>query len=163
MRKDKELVLIHEISVHPVTTMLSHVDFLGVKKGEAVHAEVALKFVGESPAEKNKVGRVEELLSAVQVFADPTKLPKEIEVDISGLATSHDVIFIKDLKVPAGVKIDNDLSQAVVTVIELNNEAEEEPVVASVNLMVKIAQKLDFKKEYKLADKFKNKLGIFNV
>lgn len=127
-----ELVLIHEISVHPVTTMLSHVDFLGVKKGEAVHAEVALKFVGESPAEKNKVGRVEELLSAVQVFADPTKLPKEIEVDISGLATSHDVIFIKDLKVPAGVKIDNDLSQAVVTVIELNNEAEEEPVVAPV-------------------------------
>jgi hypothetical protein len=30
---------------------------------------------------------------------------------------------------------------------------EDEPVVASVNLMVKIAQKLDFKKEYRLADK----------
>ena len=30
---------------------------------------------------------------------------------------------------------------------------EEEPITASVNLMVKIAQKLDFKKNYKLADK----------
>jgi hypothetical protein len=30
---------------------------------------------------------------------------------------------------------------------------EEEPVVASVNLMVKIAQKLDIKKKYRLADK----------
>ena len=30
---------------------------------------------------------------------------------------------------------------------------EDKPVVASVNLMVKIAQKLDFKKEYRLADK----------
>lgn len=117
-----ELVLIHEISVHPVTTMLSHVDFLGVKKGEAVHAEVELKFVGESPAEKNKLGRVEELLSSVHVFADPTKLPKHIEIDLSVLETAHDVIFIKDIKAPAGVKIDNDPSQAVVTVIDLHNE-----------------------------------------
>ena len=116
-----ELVLIHEISVHPVTTMLAHVDFLGVKKGEAVHAEVELKFIGESPAEKNKLGRVEELLSSVQVFADPTKLPKYIEVDLNSLATAHDVIFIKDIKAPTGVKIDNDPSQAVVTVIDLHN------------------------------------------
>lgn len=116
-----ELVLIHEISVHPVTTMLSHVDFLGVKKGEAVHAEVELKFVGESPAEKNKLGRVEELLSSVDVFADPTKLPKHIEIDLSVLETAHDVIFIKDIKAPAGVKIENDPSQAVVTVIDLHN------------------------------------------
>ena len=116
-----ELVLIHEISVHPVTTMLSHVDFLGVKKGEAVHAEVELKFIGESAAEKNKLGRVEELLSSVHVFADPTKLPKCIEVDLSVLETAHDVIFIKDIKAPAGVKIDNDPSQAVVTVIDLHN------------------------------------------
>lgn len=117
-----ELVLIHEISVHPVTTMLAHVDFLWVKKGEAVHAEVELKFVGESPAEKDKLGRVEELLSSVDVFADPTKLPKYIEVDISGLVTAHDVIFIKDIKAPAGVKIENEANQAVVTVIEFNNE-----------------------------------------
>lgn len=126
-----ELVLIHEISVHPVTTMLSHVDFLGVKKGEAVHAEVELKFVGESPAEKNKLGRVEELLSSVHVYADPTKLPKNIEVDLSVLATAHDVIFIRDLKAPAGVKIDNDPSQAVVTVIDLHSGNEEEEVATS--------------------------------
>lgn len=126
-----ELVLIHEISVHPVTTMLSHVDFLGVKKGEAVHAEVELKFVGESPAEKNKLGRVEELLSSVHVYADPTKLPKNIEVDLSVLATAHDVIFIRDLKAPAGVKIDNDPSQAVVTVIDFHNNNEDDADVAA--------------------------------
>ena len=32
-------------------------------------------------------------------------------------------------------------------------EDEEEPITASVNLMVKIAQKLDLKKKYRLADK----------
>jgi len=127
-----ELVLIHEISVHPVTTMLSHVDFLGVKKGEAVHAEVELKFVGEAPAEKNKLGRVEELLSSVHVYADPTKLPKNIEVDLSVLVTAHDVIFIRDLKAPAGVKIDNDPAQAVVTVIDFHNNNEDDADVAPV-------------------------------
>jgi hypothetical protein len=40
---------------------------------------------------------------------------------------------------------------------------EEEPTTASVKLMVKIAQKLDLKKKYKLADKFTNILGKFNV
>jgi hypothetical protein len=34
---------------------------------------------------------------------------------------------------------------------------------ASVNLMVKIAQKLDFKNNYKLADKFTNILRKYNV
>ena len=34
-----------------------------------------------------------------------------------------------------------------------DEDDEDEPVVASVNLMVKISQKLDFKKEYRLADK----------
>ena len=43
------------------------------------------------------------------------------------------------------------------------DEDEEEPVVASVNLMVKIAQKLDLKKNYKLADKFINILRKYNV
>lgn len=118
-----ELVLIHDIAVHPVSTLLSHVDFLGVKKGVAVHAEVELQFINESPAEKNKLGRVEALLSSIDVFADPTKLPKYIEVDLAQLENAHDVIFIKDIKAPAGVKIENDPSQAVVTVIDLHNES----------------------------------------
>ena len=44
-----------------------------------------------------------------------------------------------------------------------DEDDEDEPVVASVNLMVKIAQKLDSKKNYKLADKFTNILRKYNV
>ena len=118
------LVLIHTIALNPVTTMLSHVDFLVVKKGEAVHAEVELRFISESPVEKAKTGRVNELLSTVQVYADPTKLPKYIDVDMSTLVHIHDVIFIKDLKLPDGVKVENDIDQAVITVVGLGDENE---------------------------------------
>lgn len=40
---------------------------------------------------------------------------------------------------------------------------EDWPKQASINLMVKIARKLDFNKNYKLADKFTNILGRYNV
>ena len=42
-------------------------------------------------------------------------------------------------------------------------ENEEEPTIASLKTMVKIASKLDLKKKYKLADKFTNIMGRYNV
>jgi hypothetical protein len=54
-----------------------------------------------------------------------------------------------------------DLQKMFVAPFEPDDE--DEPVVASVNLMVKIAQKLDSKKNYKLADKFINILRKYNV
>lgn len=121
-----ELVLIHEVAVHPVTTALSHVDFLWVVKGQAVSAEVELVYVGESPVEKNKLGRIEQLLTEVTVKADPTKLPKYIEVDLSAIQTLQDVIFVKDLKLPQSVGVENDPEQAVATAIEFATETEED-------------------------------------
>ncbi len=123
-----ELVLIHEVSVHPVTTALSHVDFLGVVKGQAVHAEVELVYVGESLVEKDKLGRVEQLLDFVTVKADPTKLPKNIEVNLSEIKTLQDVIVIKDLKVAKDVEIENDPEQAVATAVEFSNESTEDTI-----------------------------------
>lgn len=126
-----ELVLIHEISVNPVTTALWHVDFLGVVKGQAVNAEVELVYVGESPVEKDKLGRVEQLLTEVTVKADPTKLPKHIEVDLSSIKTLQDVIFIKDLKVSKDVEIENDPEQAVATAVEFSNETADDTAEAT--------------------------------
>lgn len=120
-----ELVLIHKVLAHPVTTMLTHIDFLGVKKDVAVHAEVHLEYIGESPAEKEKIGRVQTLLDSVEVVAKPMDLPKSLQVDLSGLHMIHDVLFVKDIVVPKGVKIENDPDQAVVTVVALSEEKEE--------------------------------------
>ena len=119
-----ELALIHEISLNPVTVMLAHVDFLVVKKWQAVNAEVELRFVGESPADKNKIGRIQHILDTVDVKADPTKLPKYIDVDMTKLEVIHDVIFVKDLILPEWVMIETDPEQAIVTVVSLGDENE---------------------------------------
>lgn len=119
-------MLIHDITVHPVTSMLMHVDFLGVRADQEVEAEVELIFEGVSNVEKEKLGRIEEILDYITVKAIPSKLPKSISVDLSKIETLQDVIFIKDLSIPKDVEVINDEDQAVATAVEFKEEVIEE-------------------------------------
>ena len=122
----QELVLIHDLDVHSVTDELLHVDFLAVKADEKVEAEVPIVLVGESPVEKNNIGRVELVKDAVLVEAYPQDLPHEIKVDISKIQTPADVIHVSDLEVPEKVTIKENLEETVATVVEFESEWEEE-------------------------------------
>ena len=131
----KHLVLVHHIDVHPVTDALLHVDFHAVKSDEKVHAEVHLSFIGESPVEKNKLGRVQTLIDSIHVTALPADLPKEIVIDLSKIESEQDVLFIKDLEVSDKVSIDEDGDIAIVTVVWLwssSSEEEEESAVEEI-------------------------------
>lgn len=67
------------------------------------------------------------LLDSVEVVAKPMDLPKSLQVDLSVLKTSHDVIFVKDIVLPKGVEIKNDAEQAVATVVAIAEEKEDTP------------------------------------
>jgi large subunit ribosomal protein L25 len=114
--------LIHDLDVHSVTDELLHVDFLAVKADEKVEAEVPIVLVGESPVEKNNIGRVELVKDAVLVEAYPQDLPHEIKVDISKIQTPADVIHVSDLEVPEKVTIKENLEETVATVVEFESE-----------------------------------------
>jgi len=125
---ESHLVLIHDIEVDPVTDMIRHVDFLAVKADEKVQASVTIVLTGVSPAEKDGLGRVQLVRDHVTVEALPRDLPHNITVDISSLATLQDGIFVRDLKVSDKVSIKEDADQIIVSVVELDDEAEEVPV-----------------------------------
>ncbi len=127
-----ELVLIHEVEVNPVNNFLAHVDFLWVRKDQKVSAEVELIFTGESIIEKDKIGRVAQLLNFINVTAVPLKLPKNITVDISAIKDLQDVIFVKDLEIGKDIEVDNDPDQAVATAVEFKEVIEEEEVIEEV-------------------------------
>jgi large subunit ribosomal protein L25 len=120
-----ELVLIHQISTNPVTDMLEHVDFLAVKADEKVQASVAISLEGVSPAEKDGLGRVELVKDHVLVEALPRDLPHDIKLDISGLKTLQDGIFVSDLQLGAKVTVLDDAEQPIVAIVALQDEAEE--------------------------------------
>ncbi len=101
----KHNVLIHDFECDPLTSEILHVDFYEVKLDEKLKAKVPLVFIGESPAVKSEGGILLHGLSEVEVEALPQDLPKEISADISLLNTFEDKVRIKDLVMPAGVKI----------------------------------------------------------
>lgn len=97
-------VLIHDLDRDPVTHIPRHADFFAVEKGAKVTVSVPLAFVGDSAAVKAGANLVK-VLHEVEIESDPTKLPSEIEVDISKLEAMDDQIHVSDLKAPNGVEI----------------------------------------------------------
>lgn len=136
--KDDKEVLIHEMSFDNVKGGVQHVDFYAIEKGKEVTVPIELTFVGEAPAMKLG-GTLTKALHEVEVTAKPANLPHEIVVDISSLATFEDHIRVKDLTVPAGVKIENDPEETVALVSEVKEEVEE---VAAIDMSaIEVAQK----------------------
>ena len=122
---ETHLVLIHQIDVNPITDAVVHVDFLAVKADEKVEASVSIVLVGTSPAEKDSIGRVQLVKDHVRVEALPRDLPHDIKVDVSGLATLQDGIFVRDLQVSDKVEILDDADLPIVSVVALEDEVEE--------------------------------------
>lgn len=124
--KFEQMVLVHDMQLHPVSDEVIHVDFLAVKKGEKVSAEVSLVFEGEAPIEQSKEGQVQIVKDTVEVEALPKDLPHDIKVDLSKLETTSDNIFVKDIQVPKWVTILTDSEINVVTIAIASSAEEEE-------------------------------------
>ena len=121
-------VLIHDYQLDPVSDRVIHVDFRSVDVNEEIDAVVTLEFVGESAAVKALGGTFVPSRTSVTIRCLPTKLVRNIEVDISGLDTFEDSIKVGDLTVPDGVVILEGPELSIVSVSPPRKI--EEPVVA---------------------------------
>lgn len=114
-------VLVQEVAYDPVKGGLKHVDFYAIEKGKEVTVSIPLEFVGESPAAKLG-GSLTKALHEIEVTCKPSALPHEIIVDISSLLTFEDHIRVKDLNIPANVKVENDPEDTVAVMTEIKDE-----------------------------------------
>jgi large subunit ribosomal protein L25 len=126
------MVLVHQYQKNPITDDVIHIDFLAVNANEVVAAEVSVKLIGVAPVDKDGIGKIELVRDHIRVQALPKDLPHHIEVDISGIATLEDGIFIKDINLGSKIEILDDSELAVVAAVALNNDAEEDSVVTPV-------------------------------
>jgi len=142
-KKQKFLVLIHDIQSDPVSGKPSHADFYQPKLEEEIEAHVPLVFEGEAPAVKDFGGTLVKKISEIEVKALPQHLPKEIRVDISNLKTFNDHILVKDLKLPEGVKISRKPEEIIVSVAQPEKVEEEleKPIEEKVEEVEKIEEK----------------------
>ena len=122
--------LIHEVDLDPVTNLPRHVDFLAVAKGAKIEVAIPLTFIGEAPAVKAGA-RLVKVMHELEVRAEASNLPHEIEVDISVLEKDGDQIHVRDLKLPKGVEAKED-GEEVVVLTQIAEEEPEEPVTLDI-------------------------------
>ncbi len=123
-------VLIKELQLDPATDEYVHVDFYEIKAGEKLRATVPFVFEGEAPAVKEFGGILITNKNEVEVECLPKDLPKEIVVDVSGLEQIDDSIVVKDVKIPSGVEILDELEDSIVVITPPAEEEVEEEVVS---------------------------------
>jgi large subunit ribosomal protein L25 len=136
-------VLIQDYQMDPVKNLYTHVDFHQVSMDEKIHAEIQFEFVGESMAVKTG-GVLLTNLQSIEVECLPGDLVHEIKVDISKLATYDDVIHVKDINLPSGLKV---LYHELEDVIALVQEPRSEKELASLDEAVEATLPENVKEE----------------
>jgi large subunit ribosomal protein L25 len=128
---NKYPALVREKQRDVLTGELIHLDFQVVSLTETVRAEVNIQLEGESPAVMTENAILVFGLETLDVEGLPQDLPRNITVDVSGLAELGDAIYVRDLAPPPNVTVMNDPEEMVVLVsyqgiIEEEEEIEEE-------------------------------------
>lgn len=111
---------------------LKHVDFQLVSMTEKLRVSVNIELVGESAAVEDLDGVLVSGMETVEVEAFPGDLPESIRIDISGLKSIGDAIYVRDLSLPGEIEILEDPEEMIVLVTAPAAEVEEEVVVEEV-------------------------------
>ena len=117
-------VLIYDFQRDSVSDDFIHIDFYAVNMKEEVEAEIPLVFIGEAAAVKELGGTLIKNNDTLVVRALPADLPREIEVDISKLATFEDGITVADVIISDKVKISLEAEATIASVAAPRTEEE---------------------------------------
>jgi large subunit ribosomal protein L25 len=123
-----EKVLVKEIQYDHLGSTVLHVDFARVSLDERVEVTVPLELKGTPKGEVDG-GVLTQVISELEVECLVTDIPDVIRHNISEMAL-NDVLHIRDLKVPAGVRIIQDGELIVATVKEVIEAAPAEAAAA---------------------------------
>jgi len=147
--------LIKDWQVDPLSNRYTHVDFYQVNLKEKLKTEIALNFVGESPAVKEQGGSLIKTLDSILVECLPTDLVHAIDVDVTVMKAFGDMIAVKDLKIPEGIHVlenpDETIAKIEAPMTEEQLKALETPTVADVTAIKTEAEEKKAAEEAKKA------------
>ena len=123
----KQLALVKDVQKDPVRQIIEHLDLVIVKKGEKVHVEVPVHLKGESFS-----GTIAMLdISTLRLEVEATHIPERLVVDIEG-AEEGTQIYARDIELPEGATLLDDVDLLIVNVIVPAAANLGEPTVAEV-------------------------------
>lgn len=93
-----------------------HIDFQDIKKDEKIKMKIPVVFDGQSTLEGRQL-LLEVLISEVELYGEADKLPENIKCNVGELNIG-DKIFIKDLVIHEGMRLDVDENAIVATIAD---------------------------------------------
>ncbi|MCL5406950.1 MAG: 50S ribosomal protein L25 [Patescibacteria group bacterium] len=120
--------LIRQIQKDPTTDTIIHADLYKVDMSEEIETEIPLVFDGVALAVEELEGNFITNKDAIKVKCLPDKLISEIKVDISSLKTFEDLIHVKDLDIPEGIKVLEEAEDIIAQVTAPLSEEELEKI-----------------------------------
>ncbi|MBQ6375480.1 50S ribosomal protein L25 [Candidatus Saccharibacteria bacterium] len=141
----KQLAIVKDVQIDPVSRKIVNVEFQAVKANAVVEATTPIVIVGFDGSEASKTYHfaMTVALDEIDVKAKPADLPKELEIDASGLTSVDDKLTIANIKLPQGVEFADkelDPEQVVASLYDPAAEAEKreaeaaEPEVAAADV-----------------------------
>jgi|TARA_B110000438_G_scaffold50511_1_gene51013 large subunit ribosomal protein L25 len=108
--KNETYTLVRNISTHPVTDKLVHVDFLRVDMEKAIEVQVPVTLINqeEAPGIRGGAGVVTQGTYEVTILAKPLQIPSALEADCSILENLEMYVYAKDLNIPEGAILNSD-------------------------------------------------------
>lgn len=114
-----QLALTKTVVTHPIRPYIEHVDLLIISRGEKVAVEVPLIVTGDAAPGT----LVTQELNALEVEADVSRIPEQIEVSVEGLEVGAQ-IHAADVQLPEGAVLKADAELLVVNVVVSPTEAQ---------------------------------------
>lgn len=109
------LALVKEMQRDPLTAQVLHADLYEVDLERKLRLRVPLHFIGKAVGVE-RGGILQPIQREVEVLCLPTDIPEFIEVDVSRLGI-HDTVHVSEIRPPAGVEIQFDSDESLVTVL----------------------------------------------
>ncbi|HOY17220.1 MAG TPA: 50S ribosomal protein L25 [Haliscomenobacter sp.] len=106
--------IVKDYQLHPLTSQLTHIDFLSLVEGQKVKLEVPVRTKGVSPGVKLG-GKLQIKLRRAKVKTLPEQMVTELFIDITSMDLGHS-LRVRDIIVPEGIELLNAPSIPVVTI-----------------------------------------------
>lgn len=120
--------MIKDMQMDPISRRMTHIDFVRVVMDEVVRVTVPVHLTGSSIGVKEG-GILDWQMRDLHIECLPNAIPDKVDVDITNLG-AHQALRISDLKLPEGVKIEEDSHRVIVSVTTARAEVVAEVAAA---------------------------------
>ncbi len=107
--------LIREIQRDVMTSVPVHVDFGEISLANKIRISISLRLVGEPEGVKVGNGVLAQIMREIEVECLPTEIVETLDIDVSGIKLGQS-LFVRDLKLSAGLNVLTGKDQVVATV-----------------------------------------------